>query len=85
MEDKHDEYSLETDDIKFIWGVKSFDNLSGSDANLYTMNDIDIVYDKKNSEYMLGVETAYLFDSIKSSGLKVLRNSSGKHKIVVPK
>lgn len=24
-------------------------------------------------------------DSIKSSGLKVLRNSSGKHKIVVPK
>lgn len=66
MEDKHDEYSLETDDIKFIWGVKSFDNLSGSDANLYTMNDIDIVYDKKNSEYMLGVETAYLFDSFEA-------------------
>lgn len=66
MEDKHDEYLLETDDIKFIWGVKSFDNLSGSDANLYTMNDIDIVYDKKNSEYMLGVETAYLFDSFEA-------------------
>ena len=30
------------------------------------MNDIDIVYDKKNSEYMLGVETAYLFDSFEA-------------------
>lgn len=56
------------DDIKFIWGVKSGDDLSGSDANLYTMNDIDIdiVYDKKKSEYMLGVETAYLFDSFEA-------------------
>lgn len=54
------------DDIKFIWGVKSLDDLSGSDANLYTMNDIDIVYDKKKSEYMLGIETAYLFDSFEA-------------------
>ena len=58
--------SLENDNIKFIWGVKSGDDLSGSDANLYTMNDIDIVYDKKKSEYMLGVETAYLFDSFEA-------------------
>lgn len=63
---KYGDCSLENDDIKFIWGVKSFDNLSGSDANLYTMNDIGIVYDKKNSEYMLGVETAYLFDSFEA-------------------
>lgn len=47
----------------FIWGVKSWDDLSSSEANLYTMNDIDIVYDKEKNEYMLGVETAYLFDN----------------------
>lgn len=63
MNDKYGDHTLENDDIKFIWGVKSGDDLSGSDANLYTMNDIDIVYDKKNSEYMLGVETAYIFEN----------------------
>ena len=53
--------SLENDDIKFIWGVKSWDDLTGADANLYTMNDIDLTYDKQNKVYMLGIETAYLF------------------------
>lgn len=47
--------------IKFIWGIKSWDDLSGADACLYTMNDIDITYDKEKNIYMLGVETAYLF------------------------
>ncbi|EGC75581.1 hypothetical protein HMPREF0490_00780 [Lachnospiraceae bacterium 6_1_37FAA] len=63
MEDKHDEYSLETDDIKFIWGKKSCTDLSDSDASLYTINDIDIVYDKKENKYMLGIETAYIFEN----------------------
>ena len=27
--------------LKFIWGIKSYDDLSDSDANLYTMNDIE--------------------------------------------
>ena len=66
IDKKYEDHTLENDDIKFIWGVKSGDDLSGSDANLYTMNDIDIVYDKKKSEYMLGVETAYLFDSFEA-------------------
>lgn len=61
MNNKYGDYLLENDDTKFIWGVKSWDDLSGSDANLYTMNDIDIVYNKKKQEYMLGVETAYIF------------------------
>ena len=61
MDEKYGDCSLETDDIKFIWGVRSWDDLSGSDANLYTMNDIDITYDKKKKEYMLGIETAYMF------------------------
>ena len=50
----------------FIWGVKSGDDLSSSEANLFTMNDIDIVYDKEEKIYYLGVETAYLFDNKKA-------------------
>ena len=61
MDKKYGNCFLETDDEKFIWGVKSWDDLSGSDANMYTMNDIDIIYDKKKEKYMLGIETAYLF------------------------
>ena len=63
MNKKYGDYSLENDNIKCIWGVKSGDDLSGSDANLYTMNDIDIVYDKKENKYMLGIETAYIFEN----------------------
>ena len=61
MDKEYGDYTLETDDLKFIWGVKSFDDLSSSNACLYTMNDIDIIYDKKKKEYILGIETAYLF------------------------
>ena len=59
--DDYDPYEIK--DIKFIWGVKSWDDLTGADACLYTMNDIDIVYDKNRRVYMLGVETAYMFKS----------------------
>ena len=61
MKERYGDCSLETDDFKFIWGIKSYDDLSCTDACLYTMNDIDIIYDKKKKEYILGIETAYLF------------------------
>lgn len=61
MDKKYGNCSLENDDIKFVWGVKSWDDLTGQDACFYTMNDIDITYDKKKKEYMLGIETAYCF------------------------
>ena len=61
MDKKYGDCSLENDDMKFIWGVKSWDDLSGHDACIYTMNDIDITYDKKEKKYMLGIETAYGF------------------------
>ena len=48
--------------MKFIWGVKAHDDLSNSDANLYTLNDIDLIYLKKENKYVLGVETIYYFD-----------------------
>lgn len=61
MDEKYGDCSLEDDDMKFIWGIKNWDDLSGHDACIYTMNDIDIIYDKKKKEYMLGIETAYMF------------------------
>lgn len=63
LDKKYGDSSLETDELKFIWGVKSWDDLTGHEANLNTMNDIDITYDKKKKEYILGIETAYLFKS----------------------
>lgn len=63
MNEKYGDCTLENDDIKFIWGLKSWCDLSTSDANLYTMNDIDIIYNKKNKVYVLGIETSYAFES----------------------
>lgn len=62
----------ETKDMKFVWGLQSYDDLSKSNtANLYTMNDIDLIYLKDEKKYVLGIETAYLFD-----------NKSGEYKYV---
>lgn len=66
MDKKYGDYALEDDDFKFIWGIKSWDDLSGSDCNIMTMNDIDVTYDKKTKQYVLGVETAYVFTNIES-------------------
>jgi hypothetical protein len=57
---KEDEY--DSGYLKHIWGVKSWDDLTGKDACLYTMNDIDIIYCRESKLYMLGVETAYMFN-----------------------
>lgn len=63
MDEKYGDSAIETDDLKFIWGIKSWDDLSGRNACLYTMNDIDITYDKKKKKYMLDIETAYWFET----------------------
>ena len=52
----------EDDVMKFIWGVKSWDDLTDSDACLYTMNDIDLIYLKDENKYILGIETIFEFD-----------------------
>lgn len=49
---RYEDYYLdpyEEGNMKFIWGVKSYDDLTTSNACLYTMNDIDLIYlkDKK--------------------------------------
>lgn len=61
MDKKYGDSSLENEDVKFIWGVKSMDDMSSSRANLVTMNDIDVIYDKRTNKYLLGIETAYAF------------------------
>ena len=65
-----DEYNY--GDLKFIWGVKSWDDLTSKDANLYTMNDLDIIYNRDKKEYMLGIETIYSFDNGKDGEIKYL-------------
>lgn len=64
MNRKYGDYSLENDDMKFIWGIKSWDCLSKGDvANLETMNDIDLIYLKDENRYILSIETMYGFDT----------------------
>lgn len=65
-EEYYDDYNedfTENSSMKFIWGLKSYDDLSGYDANLETMNDIDLIYLKDEKKYIIGVETAYMFNS----------------------
>jgi hypothetical protein len=53
----------EEDGILFVWGIKSPDEESEEDADLYTKNDIDIVYNIDTDYFTLGIDTDYFFDS----------------------
>ena len=55
-------YKTTEDNLEFIWGLKSDDDLTNNEASLYTMNDIDIIYDKKERTYRFGIETIYCFE-----------------------
>ena len=57
----YNEDFTENSSMKFIWGLKSYDDLSSCDANLLTMNDFDLIYLKDEKKYILGIETAYKF------------------------
>ena len=65
---KYDDYKdneFNCGSLEFIWGIKSVDDLTkGNNAHLYSMNDIDIIYDRDTKLYSLGVETAYIFKDI---------------------
>ena len=54
----------ENDDYKFIFGAISYDDLSNNKANLLTMNDLDVIYDKHNNTYSWSVEYLYSFETI---------------------
>ena len=53
----------ENDKWIFIWGVKAEDDLHFGDSNLFTLNDIEIFFNKNEKKYYLGVETVYLFNN----------------------
>lgn len=59
----YNEDFTENSSMKFIWGLKDYDDLSGCDTNLETMNDIDLIYLKDEKKYILSVETVYMFSS----------------------
>lgn len=53
----------ETQDMVYVWGIKSYDDLTHSPkANMYTMNDFDLIYHKDTNKYSIGIETIYLFN-----------------------
>lgn len=68
---KHKHYEQEkpnpyvSNNLVFIWGVKSRDDFTNNSANIFTMNDIDVVYDIGTQQYIIGVEEAYSFDTLK--------------------
>ena len=59
-EDCFDPYETET--MKYIWGVTSWDDLTGKDACFYTMNDIDLIYLKDEDKYLFSIETIFQFE-----------------------
>lgn len=62
-QEKYNPYVL--NNLVFIWGVKSRDDFTNNSANIFTMNDIDVVYDIGTQQYIIGVEEAYSFDTLK--------------------
>ncbi len=63
MEKKYGDYSLENDDVKFIFGVLGMWPEPSDKPNLFTMNDLDICYDKKKQTYDLGIELFIGFET----------------------
>ena len=48
-------------ELKFIWGIKSRDDLSEQRAGLQTMNDFDVYYDPDTKRYHYDIEAIYCF------------------------
>ena len=67
MKNKKWKWSLDkmiSSDKRFIWGVLANDDSTGGVAGMYTLNDIDIVYDRRKETYKLSIETIYTFTCI---------------------
>ena len=57
----------ENDDVKLIFAVRSWDDLTPCDKpNLETMNDFELIYNKKTNTYSIGIETIYCFKDRKA-------------------
>lgn len=61
--------------FEFVWGILSGDELSDCQkAGLYTMNDFDIVYNKKEQKYYGSIETIYGFPKGIEGTITYLKN-----------
>ena len=60
---KPDKYEPSPDDhTEFVWGIKSFYDLTGNECSKDTMNDFDIIYDNEKNLYIMALETAFVFE-----------------------
>ncbi len=74
IEAKKTQIELENS-FEFIWGILSGDSLSNCQkADLYTMNDFDIVYNKKEQKYYGSIETIYGFPNGIKGTIAYLKN-----------
>jgi hypothetical protein len=62
MDKKYGDSGIENDDYMFVWGVYSID-MPEHKADMNTANDIEIVYDKHEDEYILYVNAGWVFKS----------------------
>ena len=66
----------EDEEWVFIWGIPSIDEPSAK-SNLHTLNDIEVLFNKKKQEYFLSIETIYRFFSVHIEN--VYNNLAGSH------
>lgn len=69
--EENNEYELGS--LHFIWGLKSYDDITNGSASLYTMNDLEIDYDSEQEKYILSIESIYFFDSEEKGAASYLK------------
>jgi hypothetical protein len=57
---------MPTQNLRFIYGIKSGNDLTDNEAGLYTNNDLEIIFDVQKEEYFIGIETMILFSDHES-------------------
>ena len=67
LEDMYKNYN---DEWEFVWGILSSDALVMT-VGLYSMNDLDIKYNKIEKRYYLNVETIYRFNNERDESLYI--------------
>lgn len=62
------------EEMEVIFGIKAWDDLTeGNQATLYSMNDIEIIYYKKENKYGISIETMYSFEDGRNGEKKYIQ------------
>lgn len=75
---KKNEYKLDesledaytNNDLEFVWGILSGGALDDK-ASLYSLNDLDVTYNKIEKKYYLSIETIYKFKDDRAKSLYI--------------